>query len=79
MNCCEPTKIEFVNVESTTIAYDAVMQEKYGSKPNVIIYYLDPSTNQFVLSDFPLQETKIVGGNIIIDHGGPATGIVVIR
>lgn len=76
-NCCVPTEFIFSNASSTTIAYDDVLRAKYGSKPRVNVYYFDPVTNELYLSPF-FTVVKFISNNIIVDHGGPNSGIISI-
>jgi hypothetical protein len=55
------------------------MQQQYGPHPRVHVWYLDQDTGEYYLSNAFLTRTAFVGGNIVIDHGGPAIGRVVIR
>lgn len=77
--CCDPVKVNFFNASSTSIVYDETMVKKFGAEPSVIVYYYDSVTGEFYLSEFPFTQMKFDGTNIDIDHGGPATGIVVIH
>lgn len=76
--CCLPTEVQFANASTTSIIYDSVMQDKYGSKPRVYVYYYDSVTGEFYLSTF-FTVIKFNGTIINIDHGGPSTGKVVIK
>lgn len=49
------------------------MQELYGSRPNVQVYYKDGS--EYVLSD-DMNGVVFDGSTITVDHGGPNTGFV---
>lgn len=76
--CCTPTQFQFVNQTSTTIIYDPVMIDKYGPIPRVYTYYRDAVTGEFLLSNFFTVNKFINGNQIVVDHGGPNTGIVVV-
>lgn len=76
--CCIPTTVTFVNAVSTSITYDAVMRDKYGIQPRVYVYYYDSVTGEFYLSPF-FTVMKFDGNTITVDHGGPNTGVVVIK
>lgn len=75
--CCIPTQISFANATSTSVIYDDVMRNKYGSQPRVFVYYHDPDTGEFYLSSF-FTVMKFNGSSINIDHGGPNSGLVVV-
>jgi hypothetical protein len=76
--CCAPTEVEFINASSTSIAYDAAMRAKYGVQPRVFVYYYDSVSGEFYLSPF-FTVMKFDGSTITVDHGGPNTGIVVVK
>lgn len=65
MSCCNITYRTFVNEAVTTIPYT-------GAVPTVTVSYLvDGEWNISVATSI-----KLVGGNIVVDHGGIATGVV---
>lgn len=67
MSCCEYIYRTFVNEAVTTIAYT-------GDVPTVsILYLIDGEWTMGVA-----QVIKLVGGNIVIDHGGISTGVAKI-
>lgn len=73
MTCCEPFILNFANVPSSVINYTAAMQEMYGPKPNVQVYFKEGA--EYALSD-DMNQVKFDGVNISIDYGGPAYGFV---
>lgn len=75
--CCIPTRVNFNNATSTTIAYSPAMRKAYGVQPRVFVWYFDNNTGEFYLSPF-FTLMKFDGNNIIVDHGGPNTGFVII-
>lgn len=78
MPCCPNIPIQFVDEASTTIAYTPIMQAQFGPTPRVYAWYLDAETGEFLQSSwFTLM--KVTDGSIVVDHGGPATGFLVIR
>lgn len=80
MVCCEPTRISFVNESSSTIQYTTQMQNTYGSKPRVFVYYYDDITGEFYQSNFfTVINYNITTQTITVDHGGPQTGFIIIR
>lgn len=68
MACCELNTVNFVNVATTTIPY-------VGEKPLIQVSYYDGTSWVFngVFTNIKIEPTQIV-----IDHGGLATGIVKI-
>jgi len=76
--CCQQTKIQFNNADSTTIVYDAVMRAKYGVQPRVFVWYYDTVTEEFYLSNF-FTVMKYDGSDIVVDHGGPNTGFIIVE
>lgn len=68
MACCELNTVNFVNVATTTIPY-------VGEKPLIQVSYYDGTSWVFngVFTSIKIEPTQIV-----IDHGGLATGIVKI-
>lgn len=76
--CCVPTQVQFINASSTSITYDDVMRDKYGIQPRVFVYYHDPVTGEFYRSSF-FTVMKFDGSTITVDHGGPNSGVVVIK
>lgn len=54
------------------------MVDRYGPIPRVFTYYHDPVTDEFLLSNFFTLNKFINGNQIVVDHGGPNTGIIVV-
>lgn len=80
MKCCVPTIIAFSSVLSTSIAYTDAMKLKYGLVPFLEIYYYDPEQEDFFENNgIPVTQAHFTGSNINIDHGGLATGQIIIR
>lgn len=75
MICCEATIVNFLNVSSSVVNYSAAMQEQYGPKPNVQVYYKEGA--EYSLSD-DLNQVSFDGVNITVDYGGAATGFLKI-
>jgi hypothetical protein len=78
MSCCNPTIVPFFNATSTTVGYGPSMQLQYGQAPNVSVSYWDGTqyvaagiTTQIKFNTYPVTQ-------VLIDHGGPATGIIKI-
>lgn len=69
MACCELNTTNFVNVATTTIPYAG----EFGDKPLVQVIYYDGTSWVFmgIFTNIKIEPTQIV-----IDHGGLATGIV---
>jgi hypothetical protein len=74
MTCCEPSITPFTLQPTTTIAWTVDMQELYGSKPNVQVYYRE-SSGEYVLSD-DMNGVVFDGATIEVDHGGSQTGFI---
>lgn len=74
MNCCEPTILTF-NDNITRISYSEGMAQKYGSEPNVQVYYLEDG-NYVVSND--MNRVSFDGSAITVDHGGVNVGIIKI-
>lgn len=79
MACCPQIETQFNNVSSSTIAYTSLMQQQFGNTPRVFVYYYDPDTDEYYLSNAFFTRVAFVGGNILIDHGGPQSGYIVVR
>jgi hypothetical protein len=77
--CCPQIEVSFTNESSTTIAYTALMQQQFGNTPRVFVWYYDSEADEYYLSNAFFTRVAFVGGNVIVDHGGPNTGFVVIR
>jgi hypothetical protein len=78
MSCCSPTIVPFFNAATSTIDYGPSLQLQFGQAPNVSVSYWDGTqfvaagiTTQIKFDTFPVTQ-------IIVDHGGPATGIIKI-
>lgn len=69
MPCCPQNITSFFNQPTTTIPYT-------GVKPIVsVIYFVDGEWKVMGVG----TEIRFTGSNIVINHGGPATGKVVIK
>lgn len=67
--CCDQNTTNFVNQSVTTIAYGG----EYGERPLVqVVYYQDGAWVQQGIS----TQIIIEPGQIVVDHGGPATGLI---
>lgn len=67
MACCDAIYRTFVNEAVTTIPFS-------GAVPTTTVMYL--IEGEWTLG--VAQVVKILGGNVIVDHGGVMTGIVKI-
>lgn len=76
MECCSSTISSFVNQPVSYIPYSAELQQMYGPLPAVDVIYVN-ELGQYQQGVF--SEVKIVSGNIMVNHGGPATGLILIR
>lgn len=75
---CAPTVITFGLMSNLTIPYTALLQSKYGEVPTVQVWIYDENgvlTNMGITAQFDAMPPS----QIILDFGGPAQGIVVIR
>lgn len=80
MPCCNPSVTTFFNVPSTTIGYGPSMQSQYGAAPKVTVLYWDEANEQYVAAGV-FTSISFVGypvNQIVVDHGGPGTGIIKI-
>jgi hypothetical protein len=75
MSCCTPTIVPFTNEATKEIPYSAAMIEEYGSTPNIQVYYREGT--EYVLSD-DANRVDFNGVRILVDFGGPNTGIIKI-
>jgi hypothetical protein len=76
MSCCNPIVVSFFNAATTTVGYGPSLQSQFGLAPNVNVSYWDGTqyvnagiTTQVKFNTYPVTQ-------IIIDHGGPATGLI---
>lgn len=76
MNCCKPTIVPFINVDTLNIPYSAAMRVAYGNVPTVKVYHKDGEEyiNAFISVGFVGTPTT----QINIGNGGVATGFVKI-
>lgn len=69
MPCCPQNITSFFNQTSTTISYS-------GVKPLVsVIYFVDGVWKEAGV----FTEIRFTGSNVIVNHGGPATGKIVLK
>lgn len=66
MSCCAESITTFAGVPSTTVPYN-------GNKPTVTVLYL---IDGVWTAAGVATSIKITGTQVIVDHGGPATGII---
>lgn len=69
MTCCDQNTTTFVNQSVTTLPYNG----EYGEHPLVEVVYL---MGEEWIQQGVFTQIKIEPGQIVIDHGGPATGII---
>lgn len=77
--CCPTSQIPFSNAATSTVEYSIAMQQQYGATPKVQVWYFDPETGEFYLSNSFFTRVAFEDNQIRIDHGGPASGYIVIR
>lgn len=75
MICCPPTILPFTNQSSMSIVWTAILQDLYGSEPNVQVYIKEGS--EYVLSD-DMNSVVFDGSTIVADFGGVNNGVVKI-
>lgn len=75
---CSPTIVTFVSVATLTIPYTALLQDKYGTFPTVQVWVYDGS-GQLINMGITAGFDTYPPSNILLDFGGTASGIVVIR
>lgn len=73
--CCPPTIVPFTNQPTVTIPYSPFMIEEYGVTPNVQVYYKEGT--EYVLSN-DMNAVTVEPGSILVDNGGPNSGVVKI-
>jgi hypothetical protein len=78
MPCCPTLQIPFNDAPTTTIAYTPPLQQQFGPTPRVYVWYYEPETGDFLQSSF-FTLVSFADGNVVVDHGGPQSGIIVIR
>lgn len=67
MTCCSPTIQQFSSESITTVPYT-------GTRPTISVIYLQPD-NSF-LSSGVMTQINFTTTDVIIDHGGLASGVV---
>jgi hypothetical protein len=76
MSCCSATITQFFNTPSTTINYGPTLQALHGAAPKISVLYWDGT--QYVAAGVMTNisfDTYPVA-QIVVDHGGPASGII---
>ena len=76
--CCTPTVIPFANVSQSVVNYTQDMRDKYSFPPKVFVWYFDINTGEYVLSVLPFTSMRWNGSVLTVDHGGPASGRLII-
>ena len=76
MACCEPSVFPFTNAESSTIEYGPALQLMHGSTPKVFVLYREEDGTYLVAPWYTRIEFS--AGQIRVDHGGSAVGLVVV-
>lgn len=75
---CSPTVVQFINVATLNIPYTALLQAKYGVFPTVQVWVYDANgqlLNMGITAAFDTYPPTM----IMLDLGGPGSGICVIR
>lgn len=69
MTCCPLDTTNFVNQSTTTVPYGG----EYGEHPLVEVIYL---IDGVWIQQGVFTQIKIEAGQIVVDHGGAATGLI---
>lgn len=75
MSCCPAILNSFVNESITTIPYTNELRSIYGTRPFVQVVYRNDE-GEYQVANVGIT---IAGGNITVDHGGPMTGLIILR
>jgi hypothetical protein len=75
MLCCAQTILPFTNEPITVIGLTDALKNAYSFAPNIEVVYLDEQTGEYVLEGI-ITNVHITSSQIIIDHGGNATGFI---
>jgi hypothetical protein len=75
---CEPTISQFINQDTLTIPYTAMLQDKYGVMPTVQVWLYDGSGN-LVNAGIEVKFDAFPPTQLLFDFGGTASGVIVIR
>lgn len=78
---CPPDKIRFVNQARTEIVYSDELRRRHGVTPQVHVYYFDAENGGILILPHSTRVSILgspVAEKIIIDHGGPKTGLIKI-
>lgn len=67
MICCDVNIIPFISQASTTIPYT-------GSRPTVSVIYLQADGTY--LQAGVMTQINIIGTDVVVDHGGLASGFI---
>lgn len=67
MTCCSVNITPFNQVATTTINFT-------GQKPTVSVIYLQPDNTFLIAGVF--TQINIAGNQVVVDHGGPASGYI---
>lgn len=71
---CEPTIVQFQNVEKIDYFYSPAMRQKYGDIPTVKFWFLDEATGKYYSPVIDVRFNAVPPTRILADLGGPATG-----
>ncbi len=75
MFCCPQTILPFTNEPITIIGLTDALKSSYTLVPNIEVVYLDEQTGEYVLEGI-ITNIHVTASQIIIDHGGNATGFI---
>lgn len=74
---CDPTFISFTNLSTLTVPYTASMAVKYGDLPTIKVWIYDTNGELVNMNVHQALDT-FPATQILIDFGGPATGVLKI-
>ena len=78
MACCTPTIFPFANAASSDIPYGPALVQQHGSQPNIFVLYRDADTGKYIYASW-FTRIEFHGTSIFVDHGGPQTGLVIVK
>lgn len=77
MSCCTPIIKTFLSETETVIPYPSSSQDIYGPAPTVKVLYL--IEGEYVESTGFLTAISLHENQIVVNHGGSASGIIKIN
>lgn len=77
MSCCPSISKTFFNEEATTITYPQSYKALYGPIPTIKVLYLQDG--EYIEGTGFLTNIAVNSEQIVINHGGPASGVIKIN